>query len=60
MPTDMKRFTVSITKEMEKDLSDQKKETYYANTQSEMIRDLIRRGLEDLKREKSFLDRNKG
>lgn len=45
---------------MEKDLSDQKKETYYANTQSEMIRDLIRRGLEDLKREKSFLDRNKG
>lgn len=60
MPTDMKRFTVSITKEMEKDLSDQKKETYYANTQSEMIRDLIRRGLEDLKREKSFLDKNKG
>lgn len=45
MPTDMKRFTVSITKEMEKDLSDQKKETYYANTQSEMIRDLIRQGL---------------
>ena len=53
MATDLKRFTISITDEMEQDLDEEKKETYYAETQSEMIRDLIARGLVALKEEKA-------
>jgi len=54
MATDLKRFTISITDEMEQDLHEAKKENYYADTQSEMIRDLITRGLLSLKVEKTI------
>lgn len=53
MATDLKRFTISITDEMELDLNAEKKETYYAETQSEMMRDLIARGLVALREEKA-------
>lgn len=53
MTTDLKRFTISLTDDMAAALHAKKKETYYANTQSEMIRDLIRRGLAALETEKA-------
>jgi len=43
--TDLRRFTISITPTMEVDLDKAKKERYYKDTQNEMIRDLIIRGL---------------
>lgn len=49
MATNLRRFTVSINQDMELDLDEAKKETYYRETQSEMIRDLIIRGLASLK-----------
>lgn len=52
MATNMRRFTVSITPSMDMELDEAKKENYYKNTQSDMIRDLIMRGLQDLKTEK--------
>jgi len=51
MATDLKRFSISITPAMEQDLDMVKKERYYMDTQSEMIRDLIARGLNTLKAE---------
>ncbi|MDD3164738.1 MAG: ribbon-helix-helix domain-containing protein [Oscillospiraceae bacterium] len=47
MATKLKRFTISITPEMEVDLDVVKKERYYKQTQSEMIRDLIVLGLRE-------------
>ncbi len=58
MATDLKRFTISITDEMELDLNEEKKETYYAETQSEMIRDLITRGLVALRDEKEAKEKH--
>lgn len=49
MATTLKRFTISITPSMEEDLDILKKEYYYRNTQNDMIRDLICRGLDSLK-----------
>lgn len=51
MATDLKRFTISITPSMEIDLDTVKKERYCKETQSDMIRDLIARGLASLKSE---------
>lgn len=51
MATDLKRFTISITPSMEVDLDAAKKERYCKDTQSDMIRDLIMRGLASLKSE---------
>lgn len=51
MATDLKRFTISITPEMEADLDVMKQRHYYRDTRNTMIRDLIIRGLEDLKAE---------
>lgn len=51
MATELRRFTISITPTMEQDLDVAKKECYYKDTQSEMIRDLIARGLDTLKAE---------
>jgi len=45
MATNMKRFTISITPEMDATLAQLKKEVYYDRTRSEMIRDIIMRGL---------------
>lgn len=52
MATDMKRFTISITHDMEMELDKVKKEIYYKDTQNCMIRDLIMRGLQNLEVEK--------
>lgn len=49
--TELKRFTISITPSMEVELNLVKKERYYKNTQSYMIRDLISRGLASLQSE---------
>lgn len=58
MVANLKRFTVSINQDMEMDLNKAKKETYYKETQSEMLRDLINRGLASLKEAKDS-NRNK-
>jgi len=50
--TDLKRFNISLTNEMETHLNEEKKETYYSKPQSEMIRDLIARGLAAIREEK--------
>jgi len=47
MTTDKKSFTISITTELNQELNEAKK-TYYKNTQNEMIKDLIMRGLQDI------------
>lgn len=51
MATDLRRFTISITPSMEVDLGLVKKERYCKDTQNDMIRDLIVRGLASLKAE---------
>ena len=48
--TSLKRFTISITPSMESSLDKAKRDFYYKDTQNEMIRDLIIRGLETLNR----------
>ena len=48
MATALKRFTISVTPSMESSLDKAKQAFYYKNTQNEMIRDLIIRGLETL------------
>lgn len=53
MATDMRRFTISVTKSLDVELDEAKKEAYYKDTQNNMIRDLILRGLQDLKQEKA-------
>ncbi len=53
MATELKRFTISIPANMEMDLDRVKKEYYYKDTQNDMIRDLIIRGLASLKEEKA-------
>lgn len=53
MATDLKRFTISITPEMEADLDSVKQRLYYRDTRNTMIRDLIIRGLEALKAEEA-------
>lgn len=45
MATEFKRFTVSVTPELERKLDKMKKEQYYNQSQSKMVRDLIIRGL---------------
>ena len=57
MATDLKRFTISITPSIEADLDAAKKEHYYKSTQSDMIRDLISRGLAALKAENEVENR---
>lgn len=52
MATTMKRFTISIPCDIESKLKQAKKETYYNSNQNEMIRDLIKRGLQQLNCEK--------
>lgn len=51
MATDLKRFTISVTPEMEADLDAMKQRHYYRDTRNTMIQDLIIRGLEALKAE---------
>lgn len=51
MATDLRRFTISITPSMDAALDAAKKDRYYKNTQNDMIRDLINRGLASLEEE---------
>lgn len=53
MATGMRSFTISITPNMDMELDRVKQEIYYKDTQNDMIRDLIMRGLRSLKEEKS-------
>ena len=53
MATELKRFTISITPEMEADLDSLKQRLYYRNTRNTMIRDLIVRGLASLEAEEA-------
>ena len=58
MSTELKRFTISITPAMEDDLDAAKKEHYYKETNSEMIRDLIVIGLNTLNSENEIENSN--
>ena len=49
MTANSKRFTISVTESMEKELEAVKQEVYSGTSQDEMIRVLIRRGLASLK-----------
>lgn len=51
MAADLRRFTISISPSMEVDLGMVKKERYCQDTQNDMIRDLIVRGLASLQSE---------
>lgn len=51
MATDLTRFTISVTPELEKKLDIAKKERYYKVNRNDMIRELINRGLETLENE---------
>ena len=46
MPSDMKRFTISVTDEMAIQLDRMKQEKYYNTSQNKMIQDLICAGLD--------------
>lgn len=59
MATDMKRFTISVTKQMETDLDKIKQEKYYNTTKNKMIQDLIVLGLEVMKKEMAIEKRKK-
>ncbi|MEF9839436.1 MAG: hypothetical protein RR869_08780 [Lachnospiraceae bacterium] len=52
MATEMRRFTVSVSTDMDFKLDEAKKEIYYKSTQNKMIRDLLSRGLQNLEAEK--------
>lgn len=49
MKADMKRYSISVTQDLETDLDAMKKERYSQDSQSEMLRDLIARGLDSWK-----------
>jgi metal-responsive CopG/Arc/MetJ family transcriptional regulator len=51
MATTMRRFTISVTPDLDAELDVVKKECYYKNNQNDMIRDLIARGLQTLRSE---------
>lgn len=51
MNNEGKRVTVSVTSEMMAELDREKRERYYSQSQSAMVRDLIERGMKFRKRE---------
>lgn len=53
MATNMRRFTISITPNMDMELDKAKQKIYYKDTRNDMIRDLIMRGLQSLEAEKA-------
>ncbi len=57
MATNLKRFTISITPEMEREMDQLKQRLYYKDTRNTMVRDLIIRGLEALKAEEAAKER---
>lgn len=48
MTTKLKRFTVSVGSEVEKKLEAAKRDKYYMETKSDMVRDLIVLGLQKM------------
>jgi len=52
LSTKLKRFTVTIPQNMEMEIEAMKRQQYYSITQSELIRDLLMRGLEVINQEK--------
>lgn len=52
MATQLKRFTISVTPEMEEKLEKVKRELYYKETQNYMVRELISLGLKTLEKER--------
>lgn len=57
MATKLKRFTISVTSDIEADLDKIKKEYFYKTTQSEMIRTLITKGLNVIKNNEKIADK---
>lgn len=51
MNNEGKRVTVSVTSEMMVELNREKRERYYSQSQSAMVRDLIERGIKFRNRE---------
>ena len=51
MSTKLKRFTISITPEIEKELQEAKKMKYFMENRTEKVRDLICLGLKELKQQ---------
>ena len=54
----MKRFTVSVTPDIEQSLDKLKKEQFYNTTQSEMVRYLIKLGLRSISKNNYLTDKN--
>ena len=59
MATDMKRFTISVTDEMEIRLDKIKQLKYYKTTKNKMIQDLICIGLDVMQKEMDSLGQSK-
>lgn len=59
MAAEWKRFTISIPQSMEADLDAAKQERYYKNSQNDMFRDLICKGLAALKTESAEKSRRR-
>lgn len=59
MATNLKRFSISITPKMEKDLDLVKQKIYYKETRNTMIRELIIRGLAALEAEEMAKGKSK-
>ncbi len=57
MDRNINKFTISIPENMEEELSVVKQKFYCQKTQTDMIRDLIRRGLESLKEDEPVENR---
>lgn len=51
MSTNMKRFTVSVSDEIEKQLDRLKQEKYYNTSQNKMVQDLIAIGIAEMQKE---------
>lgn len=57
MATDMKRFTISVTDEMEEQLDRLKQAKYYKTTKNKMIQELISLGLETMQKELDSIEK---
>lgn len=59
MATDMKRFTISVTDEMDRRLDRMKQAKFYNTTRNKMIQELIILGLDSMQK-KMEMERKKG
>ena len=58
MKADTRRYSISVTKDMDADLKAVKEELYSEDSQSEMFRDLIARGLDAWKASEREIQRD--